>query len=171
MRRFATLSRWSGLRARLGRLGAPVGFGFSRAEQECVHGPAGQKRVDDSLATWPDVDRPAVPVVGCLVAFGGVSPDGAGRVQIDRPHDHQLSGAGSGEQLQIDESGHLVNKTFFRAMNHARNGCSRRRLHNHRNIGKHEIQGIFEFWNEVLNLTRGTKFENMKLTTDQGRMD
>ena len=71
----------------------------------------------------------------------------------------------------FDEDGHLVNKTFFRAMNHARNGCSRRRLHNHRNIGKHEIQGIFEFWNEVLDLTRGTKFENMKLTTDQGRRD
>ena len=49
-----------------------------------------------------------MPVVGGLVALGGVSPDGASRVQIDRPHENQLTGAGSGEQLQIDESGHLA---------------------------------------------------------------
>ena len=37
-------------------LGTPFRFGFSRAEQERVHCLAGQKRVGDSLATWPEVE-------------------------------------------------------------------------------------------------------------------
>ena len=43
-------------------------------------------------------------------------------------------------------------------------------LHNHRNIGKTEIQGIFEFWNQTLSLTHGTHFDDdQRLTTNMGR--
>ena len=43
-------------------------------------------------------------------------------------------------------------------------------LHNHRNIGKTEIQGIFEYWNQTLSLTHGTHFDDdQRLTTNMGR--
>ena len=38
------------------------------------------------------------------------------------------------------------------------------RPHQHRNIGQSEIQGVFEFWNRELELTK-----DKKLTTDMGR--
>lgn len=44
------------------------------------------------------------------------------------------------------------------------------RLHKHRNIGKAEVQGVLEFWNQALDLNEPD--ENGKrpnLTTDQGR--
>ena len=44
------------------------------------------------------------------------------------------------------------------------------RPHQHRNIGQSEIQGVFEFWNRELELTKkDDKGKRPKLTTDMGR--
>ena len=74
-----------------------------------------------------------------------------------------------------DEQGRLLDKCFFRAMNHARDGCGQNRPHGHRNIGETTIQGTLEYWNQVLGLTRGTVYEKKhgekphRLTTDMAR--
>ena len=74
-----------------------------------------------------------------------------------------------------DEQGRLLNKCFFRALNHARDGCGQNRPHCHRNVGQTEIQGTLEYWNQQLGLTQGTRFEKKhgekphRLTTDMAR--
>ena len=74
-----------------------------------------------------------------------------------------------------DEQGRLLDKCFFRAMNHARDGCGQNRPHGHRNIGETTIQGTLEYWNQVLGLTLGTVYEKKhgekphRLTTDMAR--
>ena len=74
-----------------------------------------------------------------------------------------------------DEQGRLLDKCFFRAMNHARDGCGQNRPHGHRNIGETTIQGTLEYWNQQLKLTLGTRFEKKhgekphRLTTDMAR--
>ena len=71
-------------------------------------------------------------------------------------------------KVHIDDDGHFTNKSFFRSIE--KDDCSQHGLHKHRNIGKAEVRGVFEYFNQKLNLTKTDEHgKRPNLTTDQGR--